>query len=491
MTEKNIIQSIVYSDRAMVTREAKEESPEAEGVFVFEELPADIEQNSIKIKAFSASPVRILGTEIEEVFLEEVLSEKLLKIQSALKEVDEKLEWNQRNIERLTLQKQNLANLRKKLAGERLFDFNFAKLSFEELKNEYEWIREEDFKTIDIFIRLEKEKKQLNLKRNALLLQAGAIKNEEQLSTLHCKIFYTSEGNEPIRFQLSYMIPNAQWEPFYDLRLFTQKAELEIAAYAAIQQISSEDWNETDLYLSTANPAMELSLPEPSTWFVSFNSWEATSPLRQENPMSSIGTVNYHVPGKVNIPSEAKSHKILLGTLSLAVETEYVVHAKHTQKAFVKVITKNESDFAFLKGESSVFHESDYLGKSEFPETAPGGPMELYMGIEEDIKIDREELNRFTEKKGFGNNHTKTTYEYKITVENLKNEAISLKVYESLPVPQNSDIKVKVEKSEPEYTEKDEKNFIQWAFNLASSEKKEIFFHFSVEYPVEKTLTGI
>lgn len=86
---------------------------------------------------------------------------------------------------------------------------------------------------------------------------------------------------------------------------------------------------------------------------------------------------------------------------------------------------------------------------------------------------------------------TRVTYQYKIIIENFKNEKITVNLHESLPVSRNSELKVKLEKTNPEHMLMNEKGVIIWELALEPKAKKEVLFDFSVEYPKDKIVTGL
>ena len=52
----------------------------------------------------------------------------------------------------------------------------------------------------------------------------------------------------------------------------------------------------------------------------------------------------------------------------------------------------------------------------------PGQKLELFMGIDDKIKVKRELINRYTRKKGLGNKDISIEYAYKLTIESFKED---------------------------------------------------------------------
>jgi len=104
------------------------------------------------------------------------------------------------------------------------------------------------------------------------------------------------------------------------------------------------------------------------------------------------------------------------------------------------------------------------------------------MGMEEDVKIKREFLERKKDDTLIGGTFSpsmRRTYKYKITVENYKAAASRMNLFEAIPVPGDERIKVKVSQTslEPKGKEwKDRKGDWCWELQLALKAKQEIFY---------------
>lgn len=73
----------------------------------------------------------------------------------------------------------------------------------------------------------------------------------------------TSEDNCSVDMFLSYQVDEAQWTPFYDVRVKTSDSnKFEINYFATVVQQTGEDWDDVELFLSTAKPRSGGYLPE-------------------------------------------------------------------------------------------------------------------------------------------------------------------------------------------------------------------------------------
>lgn len=80
------------------------------------------------------------------------------------------------------------------------------------------------------------------------------------------RVLATVTGKGPARLALSYEVSGARWYPTYEIQLVPTKAEVAIAFVGLVEQETGEDWQATQLTLSTAIPAHASKLPKLTAW---------------------------------------------------------------------------------------------------------------------------------------------------------------------------------------------------------------------------------
>ncbi|HCL56278.1 MAG TPA: hypothetical protein DHW82_04625, partial [Spirochaetia bacterium] len=460
----------------------------------FENVPPTADQDSFRVKAFGEGIIQIDGIEIREEALEEDFSGPLQKLNQEMLGVSDEIFQVESKQKRLLLDKNYILSMKNHLTETLVYDFGIAKTNVLSLKNHFTEIEESELGILTVFFELENEKKNLLQKKNLIQRKINLLGSGQKKNTLAAEIQFSVLKAGSIRLILNYILPGASWNSFYDARLLVSSSSMEIGYYAGVSQSTGENWEEIDLVLSTSNPSHEASLPKIKTWFIDLNETDGfmasePKPLVQKN---SGGTaVNFLIPKKETVNPDGSRKKTMIDTITLPVTIEYILMPKKAPHAFIKATAVNDREYPFLPGEVSVYHDFDFIGHSAMPLTIRGEKMSLYMGIDESIQVERELINRIKASKGFTNNQEQIVFKYKTTIQNFKNQPVSILLFEPLPVSKNSELKVKLEKSEPEYSEKDEKSILQWKLTLAPQEKKIIFYEFSVTWPAEKTLVGL
>lgn len=75
-------------------------------------------------------------------------------------------------------------------------------------------------------------------------------------------VFQTDNALSNVPVTMSYVIFNASWEPFYEIRVDKTDKPLDMVYGAHIKQSSTEDWNEVKLTVSTGDPSIGNNAPD-------------------------------------------------------------------------------------------------------------------------------------------------------------------------------------------------------------------------------------
>lgn len=118
--------------------------------------------------------------------------------------------------------------------------------------------------------KLRNEIDDLNLQRQKVVnnLQKMRIADAKPNGVVLVKL--QSETAKTVDAEISYVVADAGWEPYYDLRVTSVSEPLKIEYKAKVRQNTGEDWKNVNLTLSTGNPYEEGRLPELNPWFLNF-----------------------------------------------------------------------------------------------------------------------------------------------------------------------------------------------------------------------------
>jgi len=298
-----------------------------------------------------------------------------------------------------------------------------------------------------------------------------------------------AEPSGSAELELSYVVPGASWTPGYDVRV--RGTEVSVTSYGLVTQHTGEDWPECELALSTARPAVSVVVPELSPWYLDrvrpmpatpgaayggsgggipegARAFAAAAPMAPKFASVEQGTtaVTYRPSRPVAVPSGAQGHRTTLAQLDLTASLGYVTAPVLAEEAYLRATVVNTSSHALRPGRASVFHDAEFVGTTALEAWAPGEELELALGVDDRIRIERE-LVRRTASKATLSGQKRREAEYRISVGNHSPRAAEVTVLDQAPVSRDDAITVRDIRTSPEPVETSELGELTWKLSLA------------------------
>ncbi|GLY66796.1 DUF4139 domain-containing protein [Amycolatopsis taiwanensis] len=346
-------------------------------------------------------------------------------------------------------------------------------------------------------------------------IAAHSAQSEKDSTSVVVELEITEPEGEA-KLELSYVVPSASWEPGYDIRV--HGTDVAVTSYGLVSQHTGEDWPECELALSTARPANTVVVPELRPWYldrvqpvqargrVAFNAAAlggAPDGARAERlaaPAPAMaprfaeleqGTtaVTYRPSRPVAVPSGAQGHRTTLARLDLTAELGYVTAPVLAQEAYLRAKVVNTSEHALRPGRASVFHDAEFVGTTRVEAWAPGEDLELALGVDDRIRVERE-LVRRTASKATLSGQKRREAEYRITVTNHSPRDAVVSVLDQAPVSRDDTITVRDVRTSPEPAEASELGEFTWRLALPPGGKGEVTLSFRVDVTKGVELSG-
>jgi uncharacterized protein (TIGR02231 family) len=219
-----------------------------------------------------------------------------------------------------------------------------------------------------------------------------------------------------------------------------------------------------------------------------------SAPVMAEEARASVSNegaaVTYLVPGNVTIPPDGAEHKVTVARFSLPPRLDYVSAPKITEATYRRAKVTNDSPYTLLPGKANLFIGEEFIGAAQIELTAPQGEVELFLGVDDRLKVERELKRRDVDKKIIGSRR-RIVFGYEIKLENLLPSPAKVTLHDQLPVARHEDIKVRLETIDPKPTEQTDLNLLKWELALAPKEKRSVRYEFSVDYPQAMQVMGL
>lgn len=288
-----------------------------------------------------------------------------------------------------------------------------------------------------------------------------------------------------VTVELTYLVLNASWQPVYSIRASEGGDAIVIEYDAEIAQRTGENWTDVAMTLSTAQPQRSAAPPMPSPWYVDVKSPPETKNYRapssrrtrssagdglqadtayfgtemattevaveEASAMASVvgdgPAVSFVLPRTVVVPSNAEeSQTISLAAIDATADLYHVAVPMLTDSVYIRSEVANDSPYILLPGRASIFHGSDYVGKTSLSTVTPDETFTIDLGIDPTVSATRSLVEKNTASTGLFASAKQTAYNYQIAISNGHDKPIELRVWDRIAISQDESIEILLEK---------------------------------------------
>lgn len=529
-----ITEVTVYADRALVTRAGSIHLQAGEHELRISNLPEFLRE-SLRASGQGPQGTRILNVDLTRTFYSRPPESEIQTLQSACNLLQQEIALLQARQEALNDRSQWLRAL-----GEqsRYFAKGLAQgqMKPQDCADFFSFTANQALQNAeaeqDLEVQLTRKQEELAAKQRELAHQQGYGLPDRSAAVVNIEM--PTEGD--FHLELSYLVMQASWRPQYDVRVTIaedgNRGEVELTYLGIVQQSTGEAWEQVKLALSTARPSLAAVLPElkpryldiytpPPVSAAPMMAAPGAAPRIQRlaaMPMSTArleeealpppppvaaevataaveqtGTAYvFRVARSVDIPSDNSPHKTTIARDDLPCTCDYVSAPVLEQNVHLRATITNTTERVLLPGESSIFLSGEYVGTTKVKLTAPTEQFKMFLGIDDSIKVKREQLEHSVEKGALlQGDLRRITYAYRITVHNYAAFTRNIVLRDQLPLSQHERIKVKTQNIQPPPTERSKLELLTWRFPLAASAEQKLEYRFIVEHPQDMQVQGL
>jgi uncharacterized protein (TIGR02231 family) len=499
----------VYTNGAEISRKAQAQVPAGTNEIVISGLPVDIDPQSIQMRG--QGNFTILSVSHRTNYLE---SPQLTRTMRMLRD---SLEYykNQIDIQQSMLkvyeEEESLLLANKSIGG------TDAGVNVADLRAMADFFRNRlgDVKKLQLDTRanIQKLQERHNRVRNQIN-QTGAQQNRQVGEIVITTIAErATRGN----FEFSFITWQAGWNAVYDIRANDVNEPIELMMKASVRQSTGEDWSNVPLTLSTGNPGADFRVPTLSTWFLRYITpmppppprsarvqdymidaepvmeYEAEDQAMTAKSVTELSmvqetrtTTEYRIDIPFTLVSGNKPQIVEVQKNELPAGYNYFAVPKLSREAFLLAKITGWEEYVRLPGETSIFFEGAYVGKSYLNPESTADTLEISLGNDRGVVLERNRLEEFS-RKGILGRRTTETVAWELVVRNTRNREITINIQDQIPVSTDENIQVSLEESSgAEFAESTGK--LSWNINLGPSETQKRTFRYSVRYPSDKQL---
>lgn len=248
----------VFFNGAQVTRTGNAVLTKGKQIVVFENLPVDLAENSIRVKGCPDCVVQSIKHKVNYV-TKELPAEK--KLREEINEYSYKVKDISNRITVLDIEEQLLHKNNKFSGSEQSAQINQIKEAADFYGIKINQLRAKRLELIQ-------EMEDLVEHREDLFKQLNKTRAQNKKVTSSVVMTVTAQNPGKRTLKTEYYVHGAGWEPTYDFRVNDVEEPLAIIYNANIYQSTGENWNNVKLNLSTGNPALSSTKPDLEPWYI-------------------------------------------------------------------------------------------------------------------------------------------------------------------------------------------------------------------------------
>ena len=525
----------VYSDRALVTREAQVALTAEPTVLRFKKLPGWVDEGSVRA---ASSAGKIVDVTVERRFLARSTDEGFRKAELKHKALFQKLQALDDELGILSAQREHVESIQV--------------FSVEKLKDDARTrdIKVDTYGQVIDFVsgalrKTASSRRDVKAERDLLAPDVEAsARNLEELNRLtkleETAVLVTVQGSgaQTASLSLTYATPGATWEPAHELRSASADPDsIELTSFAIVTQTTGEDWNHAELSFSTQSSSDSERIPELEMLALGKTQESSRTVTRQVTSFSNAqrkfeeqnrhwnrmnqapsqrvseieqfersyssnlaileqiqsktveifqglqtrGTTAHFVArDPAIVRSDGRPIRLRTGTSRIKAKRAIIAAPEESLNAAVTLEMTNKTGQPLLPGSVARYQDGAFLGMTDVEFVAKDEDFSVLFSVADQVKLTRE-LDR-KQSSLVRNAKNRMQLSFVSRARNLSDRPVTLVLAERVPVSENTEVRVTSVKISPN-EKPDLKGIVRWTITLAPKEEREFRVGYQVEYP--------
>ncbi len=539
----------VFGDGARVQRTGTLSMPAGPQTVVISDLPATVDPASVRVAA-RGHDLALLDVEVHHRYRTDPLREETARLRS---EVDRCRDAVQALDDEETAEQARLdfaGHLSEAAATALARAVSFGRASHDDLSQMAGHLSADTAGTLGRRREIGARRRVARRELEAAEARLATAEKRAGHSVAFTEVSATLEAGAAARAEVefSYHVPGASWRPLYDLAL--EGGKLSVGYLAEVTQQTGEDWPAVELVLSTTRRGLHQTLPELDPWYIGrarpvprpmakslamtarsgslppggAAAMAAGAPLAAlpqahtpeaallgagpAGPAGPAGAAQpaqrtepgepgelgsglaYRVQRPLAVPGDGGPHKTVVARLALDAALDHLAVPVMAPEAYLRATVTNTSPLLLLPGPARVFHGTRFVGETSLETVAAGEEFELQLGVDDQIRVERQLRRRSTSKAVIGGTRT-IDVAYEITVENHRADRTRVSVHDHIPVSADGDIKVRLREASPAPAEQNDLGELTWDLPLDGGQTATVRYRFTVEHPAQVAVSGL
>lgn len=529
--EHKLTHATIYTNRAMLTREANLDLQKGAYIIRFDRIPDNMDLRSIRVIDPTNPNIEINGISWERIITKQIDNLHLAK-----------LEKEQIALNYLTLEKTNnidVLNVRHALMNQYIEQASHA-IEEQAYKNasgseKILWWKNalnhkvnESIAIADSITKIHEEINKIQIRSHEIDLELSKyFSSNIRRSHICLSVSLIMKSASEFPLQVSYLTHLASWDPLYSARLYDENKKLELGYNGVVFQTTGENWQDITLVLSTAQPQISAIPPAPLKTVLkgrslnpneryqyidkqvafesearAINGVVATgfsddfSSISQEGP-----AVTFQIKGTHSILSGDQPTQVVIteNKTNVYVVNECIPALR--QGIYMKAQFNNKTPYPILAGKADLYRSTGYIGTTSFKYTAPGTSVEFFAGMVNNVGNSYTPPNTYNRIIGAFSS-TEETYSANQTTDLINNTEHSLTVCVKMQIPVSELEEVTVElihqkmtihsetevvlPTTPNYQLDKKNGIVSWEITLKPMTQKKVCLSYKITKPYKR-----
>ncbi|MBG9377704.1 DUF4139 domain-containing protein [Panacibacter sp. DH6] len=196
--------------------------------------------------------------------------------------------------------------------------------------------------------------------------------------------------------------------------------------------------------------------------------------------------VNFEIDIPYDIPTNGKAQTATLQTVEIPLSYEHIAAPRKDADVYLTAKLVDWEKLNLLQGEANIILEGTYIGKTMIEPNTSTDTMQLTLGRDKRVIVQRQKLADFSSVKFLGSNKLQK-FTYEIMMKNNNSEQVFLKLNDQFPLSTDKDIEVELLDS-GNADINNETGLLKWDITLLPGESKKVRFSYSIRYAKDRTI---
>lgn len=192
-------------------------------------------------------------------------------------------------------------------------------------------------------------------------------------------------------------------------------------------------------------------------------------------------SVQFELENLTTVLSDGKNTTLEVQTYEIPAAYHYETAPKIDHGAYLVATLTNWEKYHLIEGQANLYFKNTYIGKTLLDPLNLSDTLEISLGRDPEVLVERLKEDEFTKKTFLGAN-TIIEKNIKLTFRNKKQDPIHIQVFDQVPVSINDVINITVTGISGGVHD-EQSGIIKWDFSMDPTANKELRLSYAVKYP--------